>query len=164
MYATVISYDVQSQFKEKMKLLRLQSKLEKQLADENDEDKKSSIQKELEECHKNMNYCLHYPNIEKYIPLYPSKPLTDWQKQTQKCILSYTQQLQPVIDELTQQHLQEDVKYRKDILPKMVAIIKELREKTEAANMETESSGEEEEAEDAKLDDIIADDDFFVNE
>ena len=46
----------------------------------------------------------------------------------------------------------------------MVAIIKELREKTEAANMETESSGEEEEAEDAKLDDIIADDDFFVNE
>ena len=46
----------------------------------------------------------------------------------------------------------------------MVAIIKELREKTEAANMETESSGEEEEAEDAKLDDSIADDDFFVNE
>ena len=33
MYATVISYDVPSQFKEKMKLLRLQSKLEKQLAD-----------------------------------------------------------------------------------------------------------------------------------
>lgn len=56
------------------------------------------------------------------------------------------------------------MKYRKDILPKMVAIIKELREKTEAANMETESSGEEEEAEDAKVDDIIADDDFFVNE
>lgn len=60
--------------------------------------------------------------------------------------------------------MQEDVKYRKDILPKMVAIIKELREKTEAANMETESSGEKEEVEDAKVDDIIADDDFFVNE
>ena len=60
--------------------------------------------------------------------------------------------------------MQEDVKYRKDILPKMVAIIKELREKTEAANMETESSGKEEEVEDAKVDDIIADDDFFVNE
>lgn len=59
--------------------------------------------------------------------------------------------------------VQEDVKYRKDILPKMVAIIKELREKTEAANKEAESSSEEE-VEDTKADNILAEDDFFVDE
>ena len=60
--------------------------------------------------------------------------------------------------------MQEDVKYRKDMLQKMVSIVKELREKAEAANMETESNENEGGMEEAKLEDAIATDDFFVNE
>ena len=50
------------------------------------------------------------------------------------------------------------------MLQKMVSIVKELREKAEAANMETESNENEGGMEEAKLEDAIATDDFFVNE
>ena len=94
----------------------------------------------------------------------------------QKCIISYTQQIKTIKKELTDQHcnysslvsyklVKEDEKYRKDILPKMVTILKEMREKAEAAEVEAGSSNTEENSEEmSEKDDVIAGDDFFIEE
>ena len=94
----------------------------------------------------------------------------------QKCILSYTQQIKSIKKELTDTHcnilllidysiVKEDEKYRKDILPKMVSILKEMREKAEAAEVESDSSNMEDKSETtSENDDAIAGDDFFMEE
>lgn len=62
--------------------------------------------------------------------------------------------------------VKEDEKYRKDILPKMVTILKEMREKAEAAaELEAKSSESEEDVENnTESEDGIAGDDFFMEE
>lgn len=62
--------------------------------------------------------------------------------------------------------VKEDEKYRKDILPKMVTMLKEMREKAEAAaELEAKSSESEEDVENnTESEDGIAGDDFFMEE
>ncbi|KAK8824895.1 hypothetical protein WA538_005561, partial [Blastocystis sp. DL] len=148
-------------FKEKMKLFRTRDKVSKQLKEETDETKKQEYEKQLQQIEEDINYCTHFPDTDKYIPLFPSKPLSDWQKQTQKCIQSYIRQVIPLSAELDDQQLIEDVAYRKSVLPTMLSVLKELREKSEFIPTESEKESEnaEEHNEEANP---IAEDDFFM--
>ncbi|KAI9294801.1 hypothetical protein K502DRAFT_365525 [Neoconidiobolus thromboides FSU 785] len=64
-------------FFEKKKVERKIKKIEKELMEIDDDDKKGSLELELLEANVDLNYILHFPMTEKYISLYPNNAAED---------------------------------------------------------------------------------------
>ncbi|GLD93581.1 hypothetical protein PINS_up002173 [Pythium insidiosum] len=64
-------------FFERVKLMRNLKQCKKAIEQASDEKESEQLQKEYEQCREKMMYIYYYPKAERYISLFPAKPLSD---------------------------------------------------------------------------------------